>query len=253
MSFAIVRRYWLRALVALGLVALGYLWGHVAVTRGVFPYPQYIDLKLATFGPDADPLALQDKERPASYREQVDFFAAAATQADIVMVGDSILGRVQWRDWLPGVEISNRAIPGDYAAWLPDRLDSVIAARADRAILLVGINDAVAGRSAETIHRDILTTVAGLDDAGIAVTVLSPLPCTASADYCLDANRTIAALDAMLATNPGPNARFVDLRPVLAPGGALREEFSEDGTHLNPRGVEALVRALPADLHKTAN
>ena len=75
----------------------------------------------------------------------------------------------------------------------------------------------------------------------------------ASADYCLDANQTIAALDAMLATDPGPNARFVDLRPVLAPDGALREEFSEDGTHLNPRGVEALVRALPADLHKAAN
>lgn len=248
MSFALVRRYWLRALLALGLVALGYLWGHVAVTRGVFPYSQYADLKLAAFGPDVDPITIGQLEPSATYREQVDFFAAAVAPADLVMVGDSILGRVQWRDWLPGVDVANRAIPGDYAAWLPNRLDSVIATRANQAILLIGINDAVAGRPAAMIHRDILTTVARLDRAGMSVTVLSPLPCTATAENCLEGNATIAKLDRMLATNPGRNARFVDLRPGMAPQGALREEFSGDGTHLNPRGVAALVRLLPADL-----
>lgn len=239
---------WRLALFGAGLVALGYIWGQLGPTRGIFPYPQIVSLKDSAMGPDAYVSNLEKMPPSRVYRQRAEYFAARAEPAQVVIIGDSLLARLDWRDWLPGVEIANRAIPGDFAAWIPRRIEPILATQAKDAVLMIGINDAVLGRPAGTIHRDILKIVKRLDKADMAVTVLSPLPCTSSATKCNNANAITADLHRLLTKDAGPNARYVDIRAEMAPGGALIDEYADDGLHLNARGIAELLRLLPADL-----
>lgn len=230
---------------ALLLITLGagYIWGHYGVSRDWFPYPQIVDARRAITGETVDERPAYERGKPAGYSETVTMFERHGQPAELVIVGDSMLARAPWRDLLPGPDVANRAIAGDFAAWLPSRLDSVIATGADRAWVMIGLNDAVEGRSAEAIHADIVTVVRQLSDAGMAVTVLSPLPCTASSTHCGDTSATLLEVRKHLARDAG-GAEFVDLMPVMAPQGHLLERYSLDGVHFNLSGFETLIAQL---------
>lgn len=241
-----VFRNWRLLAGAGAILVTGYVWGHLAVTRDIFPYPQIAAIRAAASGETIDERPAYERDPPLANVERATLFAHHAKPADLVIVGDSILARVEWRDLLPQVEVANRAIAGDYAAWLPRRLEPIIETGADEAFILIGINDAVAGRSAQEIHGDIARTAAVLRRAGMGVTILSPLPCGATATHCGEAAQTIRELNRLLAENSDHGARYLDVRGTLAPQGALLDRYSDDGVHLNLEGIEVIAGAIGA-------
>jgi len=237
-------RNWRKLAGALAILLIGYAWGHLAVTRDVFPYPQIAAIRDTATGGGVAERPPYEREPPLANREIAELFEHHAKPADIVIVGDSILARVEWRDLLPEFEVANRAIAGDYAVWLSRRVEPIIATKADVAVILIGINDAVADRSARAIHDDIATTASALQQSGMDVIILSPLPCTGSAPHCVDANRTIAELNRLLEKTPGRGARYLDLRSTLAPKGVLLDRYAADSVHLNREGIEVVAEAI---------
>lgn len=224
--------------VLLAVLGFGYVWGQVGVTRGWFPAPQ-----IAAFRNPAPATPASALEKPAIYRGTAELYARYGQPADLVIVGDSMLAGMPWNEMLPARSVANRTISGDLALWLPERLDPVVATGARQAIVMIGINDAQAGRSAAAIHGDILEVVRTLSAAGMAVTVVPALPCTAGTPDCGAAGATLARLSQLLARDAG-GARLIDLWPTMAPRGVLLDRYSSDGVHFNADSVALLLNRI---------
>src|SRR5262245_42569936 len=89
-------------------------------------------------------LGLQDRgfeSQGPYYRSKLASFEQAAGDADVIMLGDSITEKIDWRELFPGVSILNRGIGGDTSAGVLKRLDEVIARHPKIVFLMVGVND----------------------------------------------------------------------------------------------------------------
>ena len=62
------------------------------------------------------------------YRSKLAFFRQTAGVADAVMLGDSHIEMIDWRELFPGVKILNRGISGDTSEGVLNWLDEVIGA-----------------------------------------------------------------------------------------------------------------------------
>ena len=224
-------------------LAAGYVWGHYGVTRDWFPYPQVVDARRALSGETVDERPAYERDPPPAYRDRAALLRRGVRPAEIAILGDSMLARAEWRELLPELEVANLAIPGDYAAWLKGRIDPVLTSGAKRVVILVGINDVIERRSAAAIHADILETVAALRAADMQVTIVSTLPCSASATHCGNAAEVVADLNAAMAKNSG-GARYLDVAKQFAPDGYLLDQYTYDGVHMNLRALLILAQEL---------
>jgi lysophospholipase L1-like esterase len=217
----------------------------------------------ATAGPQAP------AERSSYWRERTSLFRTLPGSADVVMIGDSLTDGAEWAELFPRQRIVNRGIDSDTTDGVLARLDDIIAARPRQAFLMIGINDfADLHRDVDAVYADYRAIVAKLRHAGVQVVVQSTLPCNEAKGAwksCAAINGKIGRLDARLATlaagsrlKPGiTGSRFIDLRPVLAPHGQLKDEFTYDGIHLNGEGyrhwqrtIAPLMPALPPNAVK---
>ena len=193
-------------------------------------------------GPTAQP------ERSSFWRERTSLFRTFTGRPEVVMVGDSLTGGAEWAELFPRQHIANRGIDGDTTDGVLARLDDLLAARPRLAFVMVGINDfADAHREVEAVFADYRDIVARLDSAGVRVVVQSTLPCNEALGQwksCAAINGAIARLDARLATLASERVRFIDLRPLLAPGGQLDAAITFDGIHLNGEGYRRWQRAI---------
>ncbi|MBC7470900.1 MAG: hypothetical protein H7322_16380 [Ramlibacter sp.] len=187
-------------------------------------------------------------ERSSYWRERSSLFRTLPGRADIVMVGDSLTDGAEWAELFPQQHIVNRGIDGDTSAGVLARLDDILEARPRQAFLMIGINDfADAKREVDAVFADYRAIVERLRQAGVQVVVQSTLPCNATKaawKSCASINGKIAQLDARLATLASSRVRFVDLRPVLAADGNLKDEFTYDGVHLNGDGYRRWQHAI---------
>jgi len=66
-----------------------------------------------------------DNQNPY-YRSKLAFFRQTAGVADAIMLGDSHIEGIDWRELFPDVKILNRGISGDTSEGVLNRLDEVI-------------------------------------------------------------------------------------------------------------------------------
>jgi len=144
------------------------------------------------------------------------------------MVGDSLTGYVEWDDLFPHLSVANRGINGDTTYGLRQRIPGILATQAKTAIVCIGLNDFIAGRSVEDAFTDYSASVQALLDAGLKVHILSTVLSRSPA-----ANAKIVELNKRLAPFAASKSlTFTDLNAFLAADGMLSTEYTYDGTHL---------------------
>lgn len=162
--------------------------------------------------------------------------------ADVVMVGDSLIAAGRWDEIFPGISVHNRGIGGDTISGLLLRSDAIIAKFPRQVIIMIGINDLMAGSSTKNIVRKYDAVVAKFVPEN-RVTLLGVLKCgPPRCDRAM--NNKVAILNAAIADiAERRKVRFIDLNPRFTHEGQLKAELTYDGVHLNGDGYR-LIREL---------
>ena len=80
--------------------------------------------------------------------------------ADVMMAGDSLIAAGRWDEIPPGISVHNRGIGGDTISGLLLRSDAIMAKSPRQIIVMIGINDLMAGSDTKDIARQYDAVVA---------------------------------------------------------------------------------------------
>lgn len=154
---------------------------------------------------------------------------------DLVFIGDSITDGAEWEDLFPNLKIANRGIGGDRTDGVLKRLESIYSTSADRAFIMIGINDFNSGMSVDEVFENYKTIVSQLVEHGMKVYIQS----TIFAGKRLDKlNPKIEALNERLSlfATTKESITYIDLNAGLAKNSLLNPIYSRDDVHLNGNG-----------------
>jgi lysophospholipase L1-like esterase len=185
---------------------------------------------------------------------RTDLFARLSTAPrGIVLVGDSMIERGEWRELLRRNDVYNRGIGGDTTIGVRRRLAQVIEAEPSVVVLMIGINDLEAGRLASDVATDIDGIVVELSKQlpSAKLVLLSVLPMRDVGRGIGVSIERVGDLDERLAALAKERGiTFVDLRDGLVDpaSGQLAEAVTLDGVHLNGAGYLIWASALTAHL-----
>jgi len=172
-----------------------------------------------------------------------------ATPRDVVVLGDSLTERGEWWELLDR-PVANRGIAGDTVEAVRARLGDVAALAPRVVLVLVGVNDLLAGASPEALatrHAQLVAELRRrLPRARIVVESLLPIR---DALVARDAPLTTAALrraNQLLERGAAAaGADWLDVNAHLADAtGELDARYSSDGLHLSAAGYRAWAAAL---------
>jgi lysophospholipase L1-like esterase len=220
-----------RRLICLAAVAaLAYAAGALTVHNRWFPYAQLREWRDRTV------------ERPAE-KPRVSLFRYFAPDVEVAMVGDSLTQGGIWSEMFPGVGIANRGVGGNTTVDILARVDTILSTRPEVAFVMVGVNDAARGRSADEIFASYVRIVDALQGGGVEVVIQSTIEC--SAKSCGATLKVLRELNRMLAAMAAERGiDYVDINSALADESGLKSAYTYDGTHLNGAGYRQWVDAL---------
>lgn len=198
-----------------------------------------------------DLVSLPSQRASFQIKDEERFRLLPNTPAEVVFAGDSLIAHGPWSEFYS--EIHNRGIGGERTDGLLGRLDEILASKPHKIIFLIGSNDLSQAVPVPQIlrnYRTILTRVqAESPDTQVFVSALLPVNPTLP-DAPVYSNAEVRAVNEPLGKLVAefPAARFFDLTARLVDDkGLLKEEYSQDGLHLNIKGylaVEQQVRLL---------
>lgn len=177
------------------------------------------------------------------------FHELAAAHRDVVLVGDSLTDRGEWAELLDR-PVANRGIAGDRIADVRARLDDVVALEPRVLLVLIGVNDLLAGASPEAMAAAHAALVAELRRrlSHTRIVVASLLPIR---DEVVVRDEHLTAVEIRRANallQPGvtaAGAEWLDLYPALADAtGQLDPRYTTDGLHLSGAGYRAWAERL---------
>lgn len=164
-----------------------------------------------------------------AYFDRVERLERFPPPGSVPFIGDS---HVELGIW--GMRIANYGVSRDTAPGVLKRLDA--AQPSEQFILLIGVNDIIAGRNPPAVAEDIGRIVSGRN-----VTLLSVMPVRGR--YA-EHNAKIAELNSLLPALCPDQCTFVDTWKVMASEGELNARYTNDGLHLNAEGYTALASLL---------
>lgn len=98
----------------------------------------------------------QEKKYSTFYYQRATLFEELPiTSKDIIFLGNSITNGAEWRELFQNKHVKNRGISGDICMGVYDRLDAILKGKPAKIFLLIGVNDANRGTSADTIVQRI--------------------------------------------------------------------------------------------------
>ncbi len=220
----------IRYLILAVIVFMAYGYGSYSTIHQTFPFYQVRMMKKTAAGEELafiNPAALLAGQND----DWLD------TQADIVMLGDSITASARWHEMFPASRIINRGIGGDTLAGLAKRLQSTIKAQPDKIFIMIGIND-IYGENSVSYMIEKYVNIVKILSPHAKVFVQSTLAC--NGDSCTPARQnTVAAINhELLGMCQQQNCTFIDLNQKFAPDGRLLEGLTTDGMHLNGPGFK---------------
>lgn len=229
---------------ALGGFAAGQFAAGISALRGFFPFGLLQD---AGSGVARRLAARHGLEPNGAYPDRREQFEAFVRPVQVVMIGDSITQAGMWEDMFPGIAIANRGIGSDRTDDVLRRMPPILALRARKAFVMLGINDLNADRGVDAVFGDYSTILAALHARGVDVVVQSTLQCNLTLRRrCAERLPLIQDLNSRLAALAARERyTFVDLNAVLAaPGEGLQARYTLDGVHLNGAGYRRWVEAI---------
>ncbi|PWR03166.1 hypothetical protein DKT77_08095 [Meridianimarinicoccus roseus] len=225
--------------VVAALVLCAFSYGVAVGAYQIFPFFQLSAVKRLVV-----PAHLTEEvNRP----DRVALFAALGTQADLVLLGDSLTEAGPWGELLGAARVANRGIGGDTTADILARLDPILSGQVGTVLVMAGINDISRGMPVPQVAARHERIAAQLVAAGIDVVLQSTIQCDPARCGAGMAAK-IAALNRVLpdvARKAG--AAYLPLEGLSDPGG-LPPGLSHDGVHLNARGYRLWASRITAHL-----
>jgi lysophospholipase L1-like esterase len=227
----------LRLALYLLVLALAFLYGVAVGTYEIPPFEQIRYLKSLT--------ELSDQPRSIK-KPRTTLFDNFSPKSDVVMIGDSITQGGIWSEIFPQTRIANRGVSGDTAADILKRMDTILAVKPQKALIMVGINDLYQGFSVDAIFSNYQSIVTRLKNEGVEVVIQSTLECglpIGKDDHplrakCVGKIKKIRSLNQLLkqyAVDQG--LAFVNINTKLSSKDkGLLPEYSFDGVHLFGEG-----------------
>ncbi len=149
----------------------------------------------------------------------------------IVMLGDSISFRGDWRRLLDAHEVINKGIDGDTTYGVLYRMERIDPATIDVLSLMLGINDIAQGEKAEDICERMATILDHF--SGVRRVVTSTLHVSAEIVDAGAMNAEVDALNRCLeSVAAARNIPFIDLNVLLSDARGLKPQYTLDGVHL---------------------
>lgn len=164
---------------------------------------------------------------------------------EIVMLGDSITGRGDWKELLDNEHILNLGIDGDTTSGILNRIGSVVELEPKKVLLMAGINDLCISIPLEEVFENYKKIVQTLRENSISVivqfTLITQLPAV---------NKKVRALNRLLEEYCHENSiEFMDLNHSFTnEKELLREDLTTDGLHLGQKAYKAWAYKLKSFL-----
>ncbi|MDG1021432.1 MAG: GDSL-type esterase/lipase family protein [Emcibacteraceae bacterium] len=176
------------------------------------------------------------------YLDKISFYKSISqSDYDVVFVGDSITDRSDWHDIFPHLTVANRGINSDPTEGVLNRLDTIVDTKAEKAFLMIGINDIGYGIDMDTIFVNYVKIIRALEKNNITPYVQSTL----FTDGHSSIQKNVKDLNMRLRTFcKKNNIVFIDLNSQLSKKEKLKNIYSFDGVHLNGKGYEIWSKIL---------
>ncbi|MDX1702000.1 MAG: GDSL-type esterase/lipase family protein [Melioribacteraceae bacterium] len=155
----------------------------------------------------------------------------------IVMLGDSITARADWRNLLSRTDVANRGVGGDTTKGFINRLSDIYELSPEICFIMVGINDLQIGLSVSKIFMNYTEILKKLKNKGITPIIQSTLYVSETEPNWSLINNKVDDLNKMLkeyALKEG--MMFLDVNSELSRGGVLDSIYTYDGVHLSCNG-----------------
>jgi lysophospholipase L1-like esterase len=160
-----------------------------------------------------------------------------STQADVVMLGNSLTYNANWNEILNRTNIANRGISSDITSGYLHRLAYVYKLNPKICFIEGGINDLYSNDSVKNIIRHYAQIVDSLKARSIVPVIQSTLFVGRRYPQAKDKNRQVVVLNDWLRQYALKNEiEFLDINVLVSQKGFLRPELTYDGIHLNAKG-----------------
>lgn len=165
-----------------------------------------------------------------------------------VLLGDSLTERGEWTELLGDASVQNRGVAGDTTAGVLARAREAVAQKPARVLLLVGVNDLLAGEPASAVAERYARIVEALRAAAPQAKLYcqSVLPLREGEGAAPASNTAVRELNQAIARlSAERSCTYVDVfTAMVGPDGSLDASFTMDGVHLTGEGYAAWARAL---------
>jgi lysophospholipase L1-like esterase len=177
-----------------------------------------------------------------------DLFSKLPKQENkIVFLGNSITAFCEWSELMQNRDILNRGIAGDGTSDILNRLDDIISTNPKKVFLLIGINDLSYHPLQYTVDNyKLIVDKLQKQLPHSQLYLESVLPVHNSLRRVNILNEDIVTLNKRIQTFAlERNLKYIDIHHnMLDTEGALRENLSKDGVHLNAEGYKIMRDAL---------
>lgn len=154
---------------------------------------------------------------------------------EIIMYGDSITGRGNWKSLLENEHLVNLGVDGDTTSGMIARLDSVLEIKPNILLLMAGVNDLCMSIPLEEVFENYKKILESLKENCIKTivqaTLLTQMPAV---------NKKVKTFNEMLEKYcKEKSIEFVNLNEAFSnEEGLLREDLTTDGLHLGQKAYK---------------
>lgn len=174
------------------------------------------------------------------YQHQKNLYDKLAIEkGDIVFLGNSLTAYGNWSELLSNPKIKNRGIAGDGTEGVLNRLPSITRYQPSKIFLLIGVNDLLFHPPVRILknYRKIVQEISSASPS-TKLYLQSVLPVNPKVRNMPISNADILVLnEGIRQISVDFQTTFIDLHPhFLNAQGALHEQFTLDGIHLDAEG-----------------
>lgn len=192
----------------------------------------------------------QQPPAPANREERVEAafvaLAQSARRAPLVLLGDSITAGHSWSAGNDCTAPLNLAVSGAQSGDLLRHLQLASTAGAERALLMVGINDLRHGVAYERLLENYRNVLMSLQQAGVTPVLQSTLRVTPLHENHQAINQQVARLNAQLQAWAREHGwQYLDVQAALD-----ARSYRVDGLHLSADGYRAWAQLLTPTLRE---
>jgi lysophospholipase L1-like esterase len=215
--------------------------GIILALIGWYSYFRYSDAQYAN-------LYLKNE----NYKVQIGMYKQYRTsQADVVMLGNSLTYNADWNELLGRKNIANRGIHSDITAGYLHRLIYVYGLKPKLCFIEGGVNDVYAHYSAAEIFDNYSMIIDTLYAHHIIPIIQSTLFVASKQDKSLSMNEEIRELNKLLLHYARQKSiDYLDINSLVSKNGFLKNDLTYDGLHLNAQGYSFWVPEVEKVLMK---